>query len=319
MDTRGLARLNASLLMSALLITSVIFYQWVAYRTSFDGRKDLPGSGGALFTSIQLFPQTLPVLSRGWYQLNVTDGAGNAHNLGRFTLNSSGQAFDVNGRTIPNAVFLLPQGVYEVASAQISLTNGVSNAIEFLSGSINGDRAPLVFQGLNPGDAKGQYMLGTPTDGNDNINERSGVWFGKYQSNDATLVLPSPRRGWVYEGWAVVDGNPLTTGRFTSPVLGDRFSGFSDTKANAPRIPGEDFLLHPPVEVFPGLSFPVDLAGQIIRISLEPDLDGLDPTGQSPFGVTLLEAEVPNRAAPHELHELKPLADTFPKATVVLR
>jgi hypothetical protein len=314
-----MARLHSSLIMGALLMTSVIFYQWTAYNTSFDEVKNPPKTSDALFTSIQVFPQTLPVLERGQYQLNIIDSAGATHTISRFTINSSGQVFDANARMVPNAVFLLPQSVYQVTSAQVLLTNGVSSPLEFLSGTVTGDRASLSFEGMAFNGAKGEYMLATPTDGNNNINERSGVWFGDYQTNDSALRLPPLKRGWVYEGWAIVDGRPLTTGRFTSPVLGDRFSGFSDTQANAPRIPGEDFLRNPPVEVFPGLQFPVDLAGQVIRVSLEPDVEGIDPTGQAPFGVAVLEGEVPNRAEPRELYELKSLMDALPKATIVLR
>lgn len=320
METRGYARLNASLLISAILLISVLAYQWSAHRTLTTAKT--PGdrkAADSLYTAVQLFPQTVPALSAGFYELRVQERGGKAHAIGRFRVTESRQIVDSGGSTITNGLFLLPQGVFSASSASIHVTSGSGAAVEFLNGSFDGDRATLSFDAADFSDARGQYMLGTPTDGNDNINERSGVWFGNYQTGVSTLVLPPLKKGWVYEGWAVTDSRPLTTGRFSAPTLPDFFSGFNDVRQAAPRIPGEDFLLNPPVAVFAGLTFPTDLAGQVVHVSIEPDMNGSDPTGQSPFGVIALEAEVPKRAEPHTLYKMDLRAKDFPKATIVLR
>lgn len=320
MDTRGYARLNASLLISALLLLSVLTYQWSAHRTltTVKAPGD-PKTAESLYTAVQLFPQTIPSLQAGFYELQIEDRSGKTHAVSRFRITESRQIIDSGGSAISNGLFLLPQGVFTATSAAIAVTSGSGAALEFLSGAFEGDRATLSFAAADFSGAGGQYMLGTPTDGNDNINERSGVWFGNYETGVSTLVLPALQRGWVYEGWAVVDGRPLTTGRFTNAMTPDLFSGFNDTRQVAPRIPGEDFLLNPPVAVFAGLTFPTDLAGQVVRVSIEPDMNGIDPTGQAPLGIVALEAEVPKRAEPHTLYKMDLRAKDFPKATIVLR
>lgn len=318
----GYARLKTSIAISGALMVSVLLYQYLAYRPASATRPNTV-EGSPMYRSVQLFPQTMPLLTRGAYQLLVTDTKGAQHILGTFLVPNQDQVANTDGTIRSNAVFALPSTVSALASAEIRLVNRDSTvapfSIGFLSGSFHQDRALVQYDGFDAESARGQYMLGTPTDGNDTLNERSGVWFGYYSQGSPLLQLPTLKPGWVYEGWAVIDGQPLTTGRFRFTTGRDLFNGFSDRQAGTPEVPGEDLLRDPPVAVFPQLSFPADLAGEIVRISLEPDLDNSDPTGQSPFGMTLLEAEVPNRAEPHLIYDLKNKAANQPKATVVLR
>ena len=104
----------------------------------------------------------------------------------------------------------------------------------------------------------------------------------------AGLDLPILPDGWVYEGWGVTQGTPLSTGRFTDPAAADDASPFSD---GGPAFPGEDFLTDLPDGVTP----PVDLAdgSSLIVVSVEPDLAGIDPTGSGPFALKPLALEVP--------------------------
>ncbi len=74
----------------------------------------------------------------------------------------------------------------------------------------------------------------------------------------------------VYEGWLIVSGTPISTGRFTSFKTADNGNPFSGSQNNAePPIPGEDFLLNPPT----GETFPLDLRGRRLVISIEPSPD----------------------------------------------
>jgi len=96
--------------------------------------------------------------------------------------------------------------------------------------------------------------------------------------------------GWVYEGWAVIDGIPVSTGTFTNPAAADNFNGFSGT-ADGPNYPGEDFIENAPE----GLTFPTDLTGATIVVSVEPDADN----SPAPFALKPLVAEVPADTADH--------------------
>lgn len=319
----GYARLKTSLAISGALICSVLLYQYLAYRPASSTRPSVNSEGLSSYRTVQLFPQTMPNLSRGAYQLLVTDLSGNQHALGTFLVPNQDQVTNTDGTIRTNAVFTLPATVTGLADAEIRLVNRDTTSapfsIAFLKGDFKQDRAFVEFNGVDAAAASGQYILGTPTDGNETLNERSGVWFGYYKQGTPLLRLPALKAGWTYEGWAIVDGQPLTTGRFQNASARDLFNGFSDVQTTTPEVPGEDFLRDPPVAVFPNLSFPLDLAGDLVAVSIEPDFDGSDPTGQGPFGMTILKAEVPNRAEPHAIYDLKNTAAASPKATIVLR
>jgi hypothetical protein len=124
------------------------------------------------------------------------------------------------------------------------------------------------------------------------------------------LTLPALPAGWRYEGWAVAGGTPLTTGRFTAAMGADEAAPFSGTM-DAPPFPGEDFLRNAPA----GLTFPTDLSGGMVVISIEPDPD--DTPG--PFTLKPLRAAVAASAADHQTYNLENHAATFPTGTATIR
>lgn len=67
----------------------------------------------------------------------------------------------------------------------------------------------------------------------------------------AGLTLATLPAGWKYEGWAVINGTPVSTGTFTSASAADDSAPFSGATAGPP-FPGEDFLQNAPS----GLTFP---------------------------------------------------------------
>ncbi|MEM7339000.1 MAG: anti-sigma factor [Actinomycetota bacterium] len=143
--------------------------------------------------------------------------------------------------------------------------------------------------GTDFADASGIYILGTPTDDPDG-NELSGVWFLQVPGPEASLNLPELPAGWVYEGWAVIDGQPVSTGRFTDVAAVDDFNGFSGPN-EGPNYPGEDFIVNAP----DGLTFPTDLTEATIVISVEPDPDN----SPAPFALKPLVSEVPSGIGDH--------------------
>jgi hypothetical protein len=117
--------------------------------------------------------------------------------------------------------------------------------------------------GTDFSDASGGYILATPTSASED-DERSGIWWTDIPRAQS-LFLPEPPAGWVYEGWVVIDGTPLSTGTFSDPFASDAAAPFSGPE-EAPPLVGEDFIVNPP----DGLTFPVDLRGSEAFITLEP-------------------------------------------------
>ena len=134
-------------------------------------------------------------------------------------------------------------------------------------------------------EASGVYTLASPTSSS-NDDELSGVWFMSINPIKSGLDLPDLPEGWVYEGWAVIDGTPLSTGRFRDVNAADDSALFSALDKPGPPFPGEDFVINAPN----GLDFPADISGQIVAISVEPEPDD----SPAPFPVTPLFAMVPN-------------------------
>lgn len=168
---------------------------------------------------------------------------------------------------------------------------------KILAGDFSGDSASVNSSGL-VGDfstSSGKYILATPTD-TDDSNEASGVWFLDNSSGSAVagLDLPTLGDGWKYEGWAVIGGQPVSTGTFTSVSSADDNASTSPFKGGAgdgPPFPGEDYLQNAPS----GLTFPTDLKGTTIVISVEPSPDN----SALPFTFKPLAHMVPVNAENH--------------------
>ena len=142
-------------------------------------------------------------------------------------------------------------------------------------------------------DSTGTYILATPTDGGMDTDEASGVWFLDNTNAPpavAGLDLPTLPAGWAYEGWAVINNTPISTGTFTS-VSGADDSGIFSGDASGPAYPGEDFLNNAPA----GVTFPVNLQGAPIVISVEPVPDN----SAAPFLLKPLVGMTPADAATH--------------------
>src|SRR5262249_35399362 len=142
-------------------------------------------------------------------------------------------------------------------------------------------------------------------------DEKSGVWLLDLSTGSpaAGLSLPTLPAGWVYEGWAVIGGKPGSTGRFTSAAGRDQSAPDSGPTAGPP-VPGEDFLQAAPS----GLTFPTDLSGQTIAVSVEPDPDDA-PT---PFTLKPLLGMVPAAALDHKDYPLDNKASSFPTGTATI-
>lgn len=228
----------------------------------------------------------------GWLMID-----GSPKTTGIFTVNSSGamstNSFIVNQEDLDKATkFILTVEPFPDPSTSPSDQH-------LLAGTFSGTNAALTINapealGNNFSTATGKYVLATPSDG-ENTNEKSGLWFLGTLPPSVGLVLPTLPTGWIYEGWAVIGGKAITTGRFNNVSGVDLFSGFSGSMGT-PLFPGEDFILNAPT----GFTFPADLSGGKAVISIEPQPDN----SPSPFLLKPLLADIPAAAADHVVYNM---------------
>jgi hypothetical protein len=168
----------------------------------------------------------------------------------------------------------------------------VPSTKKLLSGSFTFAASDLSI-GENTGNLEnvnGFFSLATPTNGT-NTDELSGVWFMDSLSTNPVSglkKLPELYAGWIYEGWVEINGQMVSTGRFSNPKAADLYAAYSDTSAGF-IFPGEDFLNNAPS----GLTFPTNLSNAKVYISIEYK-DGRT-NGSNPF-LIILEGAVPASA-----------------------
>ncbi|MBV1888372.1 MAG: hypothetical protein KUG51_03690 [Urechidicola sp.] len=189
-------------------------------------------------------------------------------------------------------------------------------ATKILVGDFAGNSASVTTGVVgNFSNSTGAYILATPTDGA-MTNENSGIWWLDPTSGTpvAGLDLPTLADGWVYEGWTVIGGIPVSTGTFTNVAATDDNDMFSGPMAlPAPNgangfFPGEDFLQNAPA----GLTFPTDIAGGTAVISVEPSPDN----SAGPFTLKPLVGGIPMDAMDHTLYMMGQNLASLPSGTV---
>lgn len=240
---------------------------------------------------------------------------------GKFQVGAGSQLLDLNGSPIAGNTFDTGRDLSGATAIVITIepagdTDADPTATHYLAGSVSGGIASLrVGHAAALGDdftgATGSYVLATPTD-TDGTNERSGVWFLSLAGGSPSqgLQLPVLPAGWQYEGWAVVGGTPLTTGRFLDPAAADLGAPYSGDES-APPFPGEDYLRNAPA----GLTFPTDLANGRAVLSIEPEPD----PSPAPFTLKPLNEAIPAGAQDHVTYGLTNVAGAFPTGAATIR
>ncbi len=165
-------------------------------------------------------------------------------------------------------------------------------------------------------DISGKFFLRTPTDDSVNdMNDEAGVWFGTPGMPPvASLELPdlTDVKGWTYEGWAVVNGIPYSTGTFGNPKAKDdnaSDSKFKGDDGDGPDFPGEDFVQNLEMTSFPASG--ADLRGATMVISIEPVPDD----SEAPFLLKPLTGVAGMDTAPTDYDMTGNLA-SFPSGTI---
>jgi hypothetical protein len=246
-------------------------------------------------------------LYEGWI---IVDGS--PVTTGTFSVNGSGQ--------LSQTEFELDADDLDMAAAFVLTiepspdTDPNPSAVHILAGDFSNSSASLsIGHGAALGDdfadAMGNYILATPTDGA-MTNENSGIWFLDLSMGSPMvgLDLPTLPDGWKYEGWAVIDGVPVTTGTFTEVDMMDDAAPFSG-EMDGPPFPGEDFLMNASMD----LMFPTDLAGGTAVISIEPDPDNSD----NPFLLKPLVGMIPGDATDHVTYMMDLNEASFPTGTAM--
>jgi hypothetical protein len=240
---------------------------------------------------------------------------GNPVSTGKFNVNDAGQIVNLQGQPIANGQFATGRDLSATTMVVITIEPPVSGPepsnTKFLAGGISANNASLTMRhaeavGRDFAASSGRYILATPTA--PNASDLSGIWFIDPTGIQMApgLDLPTLPSGWIYEGWAVIDGMPVTTGKFRDVAMADMAAPFSGPEPG-PAFPGEDFIMNAP----PGLSFPTNLQGAMAVITIEPFPDD----SADPFPARPLAAMIPGNAQPMTLYMMQNEAGMLPSAT----
>ena len=176
----------------------------------------------------------------GWAIIDET-----AVTTGKFNVDANGGLVTTTGSAITGGVFDTGIDLTDATAIVITIepngdTDAVPASTHIVAGPVSGASAALsVSDGSALGDdftgAPGSYILATPTNG-DGTNENSGIWFLSLATGSpaAGLDLPTLPTGWAYEGWAVIGGTPVTTGRFAATDAADLSDPFRALRRDLP-------------------------------------------------------------------------------------
>ena len=263
----------------------------------------------------------LEALANGFHYEGWAVLPGGPVSTGKFNINSSGALVTLAGALITNGEFAPSIDISGATAIVITIepagdVDAVPSNSKLLGGTVASGSASLAISapqaiGSTFATATGKYTLATPTDGMNN-NETSGLWFLELVNGApiASLVLPALPAGWIYEGWAVINGKPVTTGKFSAVSGADASKPYSGPQA-APPFPGEDFLLNAPA----GLVFPTNLSGGTAVVTVEPVPDD----SPAPFTLKPLLSAIPANALDHVAYLMGLNAASFPTGTAVIR
>lgn len=246
---------------------------------------------------------------------------GRPFSTGKFNVAGDGSLMTVSGAPIAGGTFQTSVDISVATAVVITIepagdADTAPAATKILAGAVSNRAATLAVGapealGNDFVQSRGLFILATPTDG-EGTNETSGVWFLDPRSATPSpgLVLPTLPAGWFFEGWTVIDGIPVSTGRFLTASGADLAAPFGGPLPGPP-FPGEDFLRDAPA----GLRFPRDLGGGMTVITIEPSPD--DSPG--PFSLKPLVGDIPAKSEDHVVYAMANRAGDLPRGTATIR
>lgn len=255
-----------------------------------------------------------PTLQGGFHYEGWAIVDGSPVTTGKFNV-QAGILVDLDGQAVHvfSAVGIESATAIVITIEPAGDIDDVPASTHFLAGDVSNGMAMLTVDhaaalGTDFSTAGGTFLLATPTDDPDG-NELSGIWFIELPGPTASLVLSDLAAGWRYEGWAIIDGQPLSSGTFLSGEGGDDAAPFSGP-APGPPFPGEDYVTNAPE----GVTLPTDLSGGTVVISVEPFPDD-DP---APFVFKPLTGTAAEKATDHVSYPLSLNSDPFPSAVATI-
>jgi len=281
------------------------------------------GTGPDQLTEVNLSFSGLEPLQNGYHYEGWVILDGQPVSTGKFNVDAGGNFTDLDSNSI-NGTFATAQNDPLSGATAVVITiepagdtDAVPAATKILGGDLSNENASLTTAhgatlGSDFSSAAGNFILATPTTSATD-DENSGIWFLDLSSGSPAvgLTLPTLPAGWAYEGWAVVNGTPVTTGRFTAVDAADQSAPFSGQDASGPPFPGEDLINNAPS----GLTFPTDLAGGTAVISIEPEPDD----SAAPFTLKPLVQMISASATDHTTYSMGNNAAAFPTGTASLQ
>ena len=224
-----------------------------------------------------------------------------------FNFTDSGQYVNETGQFISNT-FTFPQNIASATHVLVSIegkgsaANEPSETVVYAGDVQNFETTmeathPLAI-GVDFSSASGVFALLTPSD-DDPDNELNGVWFVEPGSDDALsagLDLPQIPTGWAYEGWVDTGGAVLSTGAFTAVDEADMDEFYYRSGLEQVLYPGEDFLANAPA----GISFPPDLSGARVFITIEP----LPDDAAAPYVFEVMNGSIPASPSARTAYDL---------------
>ncbi|MFH1749473.1 MAG: hypothetical protein ABH837_01065 [bacterium] len=277
-------------------------------------------------TTVKLEQQNFPSLEKASYELWQVD-RNHKISLGKFNINEQGQIIDLYNLVIEDSEFdlvLTDTDTDIIQGFQISIELNPDDNLDcsptiIVSGKINQKKETELQYIINLEGTKGSFILSTPTDGSRYTNENAGIWFVYEVKNNQipSLDLPVLPEGWVYESWIFYENNFISMGKFSDPGVADATAEFSGKK-NSPTFPGEDFLHRPTTDYFLDLPLELNNGSTQVFISVEPDVDGSDPTGSNPFSIQFLNAKIKKDAEIHKAYDLDLDLNLIPEASIKL-
>ena len=294
--------------MKKLLVPTLALFAFL-FTACDDNDSDEMTEGNLKLSVTNLMASASGEQYEGWI---IVDGA--PVSTGTFTVDASG-GFSQSSFTVDLAK-LNAATDFVLSIEPMPDSDPAPSAIKILGGSFSGTSATITAaHGAALGDdfsaVMGKYILATPTTTTTD-DELSGVWFLDLSSGApaTSLDLPTLPAGWKYEGWAVIDGMPVTTGTFSMVDKADDAAPFSGMDGDGPMFPGEDFVANAPS----GLTFPTDLSGATVVISIEPNPDN----SPDPFLFKPLVGMAPASADDHMTYDLNDnVAGSFPTGTAM--
>lgn len=241
--------------------------------------------------SIKIQSDNFPTIQLGHYAMWGRREDGSVLFIKRFNAIEN-QLRNLDGTDLTE---LTLEGLEEINKIFVTIENEgdrdeVPNSYILMDSEIIGNMAELKFEVTIP-EGDNSFILASPTDGNSTINELSGLWFINANEDIPSLNLPNSPHLFRYETRIIntVNEQILTLGRFENVREEDNSKIYS-LNTEGFKYPGEDLLRNLPQP----LEAPLNLANGDYKVivSLEPDVDGNDLTGEDVF-LNILSAEIP--------------------------